>query len=106
MDQVRRFLHERSELRDAFDRAQLEIDTTVHASLPEVPEEIRFVVVLPVQPMQVAQVVTELPGSNRGIVPTTPHRPFAVRRGDRRPAGIANVPEFLLPVPVIEDPDL
>src|SRR6266478_1675508 len=98
MDQIGRLLYERSELRDALYGAQLEIDTTVHASLPKMPEQVRFVVVLAVQPMQVAQVVTELLGSNRGIVPTAPHRPFAIRRGDRRPAGLADVPEFLLPV--------
>jgi hypothetical protein len=70
MDQVRRLLHERSEPAHAIRCFQIESDATMDASLTEVAEEIRFVFVLGVKGVEIAEITTKLLRRHRRVIPS------------------------------------
>ena len=104
--EVRGVLHERSEFGDAFHRLQIEADAAVDASLAEMTEQIRGVLVFLVEPVQIAQVRAELVGRDRRIVPAGAHRGLAADRWNSRAASLADLPQLLLLIPRLEHADV
>src|SRR6266404_3783895 len=102
MHQVCRLSHERAKMRDSIARLQIEADAAVHASLPEVAEQVRGVVVLVVHGVKVTQVPPELFRRNRGVVPSRPHCRGFARGRNGWTAHFADFPQLLLLLWLVE----
>src|SRR5207249_4098563 len=96
MHEVRSFFHERTETRDAFRALQIEADAAMHAALSEVTKQIRRVVVLGVQRVEIPQVASQLVRRDRRVVPSWPHRARTLHGRNSGSAAFANLPELLL----------
>jgi hypothetical protein len=93
-DEVRGFLGEPVELPDPGGGDEVELDAGVHAALAEVPVHGAAVVVLVIQRAQVADIVAERLGRDRGVLPPRPVVLAIGWEGRRPEAALADVPQI------------
>ena len=92
--QIGGLVHELPEARNALLALVVEVRAGMHAGVAEVAVERAVIAELAHQPLQVAQVVAQLLGSDSGVLPAFPAERLAGNMGDHPQARFADDPDL------------